>query len=124
MKPKYTRPDANQGDIELELQQAGFLTYRTASCAIQKMKTIDASFHPLDLIVVGVNRRLDRVEITLWEIKTGIKEKLTRPEFKFLAFVAPFFAVTSEFNDFPINIAYSTEEILAWYGRLDNQDRI
>ena len=122
MKPKYTRPDANQGDIELELQQVGFMTYRTASCSIQKMKVIGESFHPLDLIVVGVNRRLDRVEITLWEIKKSVKEKITGPEFEFLTLVAPYFSVFDDFYDFPINIAYCTEDILVWYGWLDKQD--
>jgi hypothetical protein len=111
---KYKRPDANQLEIEQYLQQLGFWTYRTANDNPQRNSN-DREFHPLDLLVLGINRRTDRVELTLWEIKTDENASFTDKEELFIQEIDRFFDRVT-----PVAVATSLNNILDWYGWVDN----
>ena len=110
MKPHYTKPDANQKSIEQYLHQLGFWTYRTANDSPQTNSISQNEFHPLDLLVVGINRATDRVEMTLWEIKVNEKSSFTQQEEQFIHSIDKFFNRIT-----PIGVAYSVDDILTHY---------
>ena len=114
MRPRHTTPDANQLDIEHELQQLGFWTYRTANNAPQMNKLTKNVFHPLDLLVLGLNRHTDLVELTLWEIKVDDDSSFTDPETTFINAVRAWFPISV-----PVRIATSVHDILTYYGWID-----
>ena len=113
---KYKKPDANQLQIEQYLQQLGFWTYRTANDAPQH-NSYEREFHPLDLLVLGANRRTNQTELSLWEIKVGSDSSFTDQELIFLESVKRFFD-----DEVPVRIATSVDDILAWYGWIDTQE--
>ena len=113
-KPKYTRPDANQKQIEQYLQQLGFWTYRTANDGPQLNIHTQNVFHPLDLLVLGRSRITDRAELTLWEIKTDDKASFTEPEKRFLSSVPIWFDC-----EVAVGVATDLNDILAYYGWID-----
>jgi len=118
MKPRHSKPDANQYEIEIQLQQCGFWTYRTAN-DIQRTNPITKNeFHPLDLLVIGRSRLTNTVEITLWEIKADDKASFTEPEERFIESVRTWFRVGSE-DISPVGIAIDAQDILRWYGWVD-----
>jgi len=113
-KPKHTRPDANQKEIERELQQLGFWTYRTANNGPQLNAFTQNVFHPLDLLVLGRSNYSNKTELSLWEIKISDKASFTPQEEEFLASVVVWFS-----GEAPIKVATCTEDILAHYGWVD-----
>lgn len=115
MKPRHTKPDKNQKEIEDALQTLGFWTYRTADSSIQRNVITDNEFHPLDLMVVGYNVNTDAIEITLWEIKSSRDAKFTDDETLFIDAIERWWS----HQDVPIGIAYDLDDILRYYGRLN-----
>jgi hypothetical protein len=113
MKPRHTHPDENQNEIEHYLHELGFWTYRTANDSPQKNSNGN-EFHPLDLLVLGKNRANDRVELTMWEIKTNDDASVTEQEATFLKDVKSWFRTTV-----PINVATDIDQILRWYGWIE-----
>lgn len=116
MKPRHTKPDANQKQIEDALQALGFWVYRTADCSIYKNYVSENEFHPLDLMVVGYNVDTDQIEITLWEIKSSPDSTFTDDETLFIDAIQRWW----QNKPVPINVAYSLDDILHFYGRLNN----
>lgn len=117
MKPRHSKPDANQLEIEKYLQSLGFITYRTANDAPQTNAITQIEFHPLDLLVLGINRNTDRVEFSLWEIKYGDKADFTEQEMQFIHVANTWFDRVA-----PVMVARNTDDILQWYGWLYNEE--
>lgn len=117
IRPTHTKPDANQKEIEQQLQHLGFWTYRTANGSPQTNAVTSNVFHPLDLLVAGVNRHTDKVELTLWEIKSAPDASFTPSEEQFIYEIDHWFA-----RHTPILVAYDLDDILDFYGWLDRQN--
>ena len=106
-RPKYTKQDGNQLDIEKQLLEIGFKTLRTSNGSLDNLSNV----HPLDLLVLGLHRKLNTQIWSQWEIKTGEDSQVTDSEAKWMA--------TAKFlfnGDVPVNFSYSVDDILRWYG--------
>lgn len=113
-KPTHTRPDGNQRQIERTLQTVGFLVYRTADCKIYRNHSLGVDFHPLDLLVLGLNLHTHRHELTLWEIKVDTDAPVTKAEQDFFEELK----YRCRNTEIPVRFAYSADDILDYYGRL------
>ena len=114
-KPRYTKPDANQLQIENYLQELGFWTYRTANNSQQTNKFTKNKFHPLDLLVLGRNKRTGLVSLSLWEIKVTQDSSFTDPETTFLSAINEWYNL----DPLPIRVCTSVDDILAYYNWID-----
>lgn len=111
MRPKHTHPDNNQLEIERYLQELGFLTYRMCDSSPQRNSVTKTEFHPLDLLVLGLNHHTNRVELTLWEVKTKDNAPFTDQEIAFFSLIADRFG-----SEVPVNTVYVVDDILLYYG--------
>lgn len=94
------KTDANQAQVANDLNKLGFhvwLTHRIGRGGP-------------DMVVTAYSERTQRVEVLLVELKNG-KAKLNKREEKFHAEYP---------SDGPLLVARSAEDVLRWYGRIND----
>jgi len=106
-RPKYTKQDGNQNDIENQLLELGFKTLRVSNMT----KDTNSDVHPLDLFVLGLHRKLNVPVWSQWEIKVRDASEFTDSEIKWLAQSKWLFG-----EDVPVLVAYDVDDVLKWYG--------
>jgi len=106
-RPRYTKQDRNQGDIEEYLQELGFVTLRVSNLAGSPKSDV----HYLDLFVLGLSRKQNRPVWSQWEIKISEDAPFTDAESKWLALSKFLFG-----EEVPVNTTCSVDDILRWYG--------
>jgi len=99
---KYTKQDANQYGIENYLIQTGFCVLRLSDFRANKIGCKEMNMHPLDLLVLGLHRKLNIPVLSQWEIKTSKNAPTTEGEQEWLQQARFLFG-----DNVPINIAYS-----------------
>jgi len=114
-KPRYTKPDANQLQIENYLHELGFWTYRTANNSPQTNKFTKNKFHPLDLLVLGRDKHTNLVVLSLWEVKVTTKSSFTDPETTFLNALSEWY----NSDPLPVNVCTDVDDILTYYNWID-----
>jgi hypothetical protein len=106
-RPKYTRQDDNQRDIEVQLQELGFMTLRTSNSSVDGY----SGAHYLDLFVLGMHRKFNAPIWSQWEVKVSKESEFTESEMHWLSHSQYLFG-----SDVPVLVAYSVDDILKWYG--------
>lgn len=107
---KYTRQDANQLEIEQQLTDAGFCVLRLSDLRANKVGCKDMNMHPLDLLVLGMHRKLNIPVLSQWEIKTNKDANVTEDEQHWMSQSKFLFG-----EDVPVNFAYSVDDVLRFY---------
>lgn len=101
MRPRHPHPDANQAQIVRDLRALGFTVHDVSPLGG------DA----LDLFVGGEVVYLGRFEWLQVELKAN-GGRLTAGEAAYLE--------KHPHPIWPVLVAYSTEDVLEWFGRIDN----
>jgi len=106
-RPRHTKQDGNQPEIEDQLKTLGFTTLRVSDLA----SSAKSDAHFLDLFVLGMHRGANCPIWSQWEIKISVDAPVTEGEMLWL--------VRSKYlygEDVPVNTAYSVDDVLKWYG--------
>lgn len=108
---RYTKPDDNQNDIEKYLTDLGFCVLRTCDLRATKVGNKDMNMHPLDLLVLGMHRKMNMPILSQWEVKTSKDAPVTDLEQDWMSQSKFLFG-----DDVPVNFAFSVDDILKFYG--------